>query len=406
MSSRTLVALLALVLAPVLLDLGCGDDDDVCTEVVTGVEVTPDAHEVEVAHTLPLQAAVHGGCGDGLRWYVNGVEGGNATLGTVTQTDPVTYTAPDVIPGAASIAVKAVSREDETQSGSCLVTVVFTTLFVNSVAGIDADGRGMITKPYKSLTYALARADSGHKVYAEEGIYSEANGEEFPLDVYAGVSLVGENWETTMIRRGGVAPTGSIAVRLMGDNASARKFTLVVENPDVYKWNRAVEVFDCAGAWLDSVRCTQQLGYVFIRLERTVDAAVTNCSCAVGGEGGSRGLEMVDGNSGTLVDGCTFGGFMYGAFLQKHCDALFSDCTFENNDTGVRLTAVPADPPDDPNPDFGGGSGSSPGGNVIQNSATCGMTNSTANIIYAKYNTWTNNQVRTCNDGGGDIITD
>ncbi|MBS0394697.1 MAG: hypothetical protein JSR54_08730 [Proteobacteria bacterium] len=54
-------------------------------------------------------------------WQVNGIAGGNATVGTISSTGQ--YTAPAAVPSPATVTVTAVSAADSTKSGSATLTV-------------------------------------------------------------------------------------------------------------------------------------------------------------------------------------------------------------------------------------------------------------------------------------------
>jgi hypothetical protein len=62
------------------------------------------------------------------------------------------------------------------------------------------------------------------------------------------------------------------------------------------------------------------------------------------------------------------------------------------------------------NPDLGGGARGSAGGNTIRNNIECGIYNQTYSVIYAKFNTWTNDPpvagVDYCNTSTGGVIVE
>jgi hypothetical protein len=76
----------------------------------------------------PIFAASISGSGTlmgGVAWSVNGVAGGNATLGTIVASGATfgVYTAPAAIPSPATVAVTVASVADPTKAGSALVTI-------------------------------------------------------------------------------------------------------------------------------------------------------------------------------------------------------------------------------------------------------------------------------------------
>lgn len=71
-------------------------------------------------------------------------------------------------------------------------------IFVDPATGSDSTGNGSATKPYKTLTKAIAvltaskeLSPSGVTIYLSTGDYDAANGERFPIVVPTGVSISG-----------------------------------------------------------------------------------------------------------------------------------------------------------------------------------------------------------------------
>lgn len=62
---------------------------------------------------------------------------------------------------------------------------------VDAVSGLDTNP-GTRASPFKTITKALASATSGHSVYVKPGTYNTTLGETFPLQVPAGVVLLGD----------------------------------------------------------------------------------------------------------------------------------------------------------------------------------------------------------------------
>nr|HEV7954244.1 hypothetical protein [Candidatus Acidoferrales bacterium] len=91
------------------------------------VVVTPSAASVPLSSTQTFSAQVRGSANTNVNWDVNGVVGGNASVGTVTNisgTNTTTYTAPAALPAPPSVTVHAVSAADANAVG--LATVTFT----------------------------------------------------------------------------------------------------------------------------------------------------------------------------------------------------------------------------------------------------------------------------------------
>jgi len=78
---------------------------------------------VEVGRTQQFTASMQGiGSYDrSVTWFVNGVKGGDTTLGTITAAG--VYTAPPSIPSPATVTVKAASKQEATRSATAIATV-------------------------------------------------------------------------------------------------------------------------------------------------------------------------------------------------------------------------------------------------------------------------------------------
>ncbi|MDJ0620209.1 MAG: DUF1565 domain-containing protein [Calothrix sp. MO_192.B10] len=69
-----------------------------------------------------------------------------------------------------------------------------TVIYVNPEIGSDSDGAGTTAQaPYKTISFALSKAQSGTTVQLAPGNYSAETGEQFPLDVKSGITLRGDD---------------------------------------------------------------------------------------------------------------------------------------------------------------------------------------------------------------------
>jgi hypothetical protein len=130
---------------------------------------------------------VSGGETKALDWYVNHILGGDSEHGTITQTNPATYSAPGVIPSAETLMIIAVSREDDTKADTCFFNVTFSVLHVNGVTGNDDTGTGTRVAPLNTIRRGLALAAAGMTVEVAPGTYYEHD-----LDMTRGVVLRSE----------------------------------------------------------------------------------------------------------------------------------------------------------------------------------------------------------------------
>lgn len=91
---------------------------------VVSVTVNPQNTAVETSHTLQFSATVVNTTNTAVTWQVNGVVGGNSTVGTIDANG--LYTAPGAVPSPATVTVTAISVADPTKSNSASVTISLT----------------------------------------------------------------------------------------------------------------------------------------------------------------------------------------------------------------------------------------------------------------------------------------
>jgi hypothetical protein len=139
---KSLLTVLALLLISTL--LGCGGSST--PPAPPSVAVSPATANVQEGGTQQFTASVTNTTSTAVTWQVNGVTGGNSTVGTITSSG--LYTAPDVIPSPASVTISAVLQADTSISGNSIATitaVVFNNSslkgnYVFSLTGIDLNG--------------------------------------------------------------------------------------------------------------------------------------------------------------------------------------------------------------------------------------------------------------------------
>ena len=85
------------------------------------VSVSPASASVRVGRTVSFTATVKGSSNAQVTWQVNGVNGGNSTVGTINSSG--VYTAPQRVPAPATVTIRAVSVADPTKSVTATVTV-------------------------------------------------------------------------------------------------------------------------------------------------------------------------------------------------------------------------------------------------------------------------------------------
>jgi len=97
---------------------------------------------VPAGTTQSFSASVKNTANTVVTWNVNGVGGGNATIGTISGTGM--YTAPAAVPSPATVTVGAVSAADPNESGSTQVTVTAAPPMSSGSGGGSKSGGGAI----------------------------------------------------------------------------------------------------------------------------------------------------------------------------------------------------------------------------------------------------------------------
>jgi serine protease len=124
------------------------------------VTVSPATSSVQTHATLTFTATVANAADTTVTWQVNGVAGGNATVGTISAAG--IYTAPASLPSPATVTISAVSNQDSTRSDVAWVTI---SSVLESVAVPTSSGGGSGTIDTAMLlallAAALARAKQG-----------------------------------------------------------------------------------------------------------------------------------------------------------------------------------------------------------------------------------------------------
>ena len=85
------------------------------------VTLSPSGRTMRCGSTLTLTARVNNTSNQSVIWQVNGIPGGNATVGTISASG--VYTAPLVLPATPSVQITAVSQQDSTAQASVTVNL-------------------------------------------------------------------------------------------------------------------------------------------------------------------------------------------------------------------------------------------------------------------------------------------
>jgi len=146
------------------------------------VSISPSLATLATLATQQFTATVTGTTNTAVTWQVNGVSGGNSTVGVITTTIPGTtgeslYLGPASVPSPASVSVTAISQADPTKSASATVTIQVPsrsglTFFV-STTGND-NNAGTQSAPWRTIQHAANSVHAGDTVQVMGGVYNES----------------------------------------------------------------------------------------------------------------------------------------------------------------------------------------------------------------------------------------
>jgi hypothetical protein len=108
-------------------DSSANDSASVMLSDNVTITVSPPTASVPTGGEQVFTASVAGlgGGASGVAWSVNGIAGGNATVGTIASTGATTalYTAPSIPPNPATVTITATSNADSSKTGSAATTI-------------------------------------------------------------------------------------------------------------------------------------------------------------------------------------------------------------------------------------------------------------------------------------------
>jgi len=96
------------------------------------VTVTPSPASVSLGASQQFVASVTGTLNSNVTWSVNGVQGGNSTIGLVSSSG--LYIAPSILPSPSTVTIQATSAQSSSASGSSSVTLVANATGAPSVS--------------------------------------------------------------------------------------------------------------------------------------------------------------------------------------------------------------------------------------------------------------------------------
>src|SRR5436305_1076821 len=151
---------------------GCGVVSKTQPPIPVNVTISPTSATVATGGTQQFTATVNTS-NTAVTWQVNGVTGGNATVGTISSSG--LYTAPATVQSTTTVTVTAVSQADPTKSASAQVTItpIIGMVFYVSTTGSDSNP-GTLSSPWRTIQHAANSVQAGDAVYVRGGAYNES----------------------------------------------------------------------------------------------------------------------------------------------------------------------------------------------------------------------------------------
>ena len=170
---RAILSAFAVVFVLMLAACGGGGNNPPNNPSVT---VSPATANVQEGSQQQFTATVSGTNDTGVTWQVNGVTGGNTSVGTISATG--LYTAPTVVPNPASVTITAFISDMTTVSGSAIVTITAVTFNNSSLKGnyvLTLSGLDGNANPFYAIG-AITADGNGNIAGGEEDINDTTSG--------------------------------------------------------------------------------------------------------------------------------------------------------------------------------------------------------------------------------------
>lgn len=144
------------------------------------VSITPTSSSLDAGQTLQFAATVSGTTNTGAKWLVNGVQGGNSSVGTISSAG--LYTAPSSLTSNTNMTATAQSIYNPSSSASANILVASSsssgatacTKYV-ATTGSDSTGTGSSGSPWQTIQHAADNASAGDTVCVADGTYSSCS---------------------------------------------------------------------------------------------------------------------------------------------------------------------------------------------------------------------------------------
>ncbi|MDB9537237.1 DUF1565 domain-containing protein [Dolichospermum planctonicum CS-1226] len=269
-----------------------------------------------------------------------------------------------------------------------------TIIYVNSATGQDTAGAGTAAAPYKTITFALSKAQPGTVVQVAPGTYSKDTGEKFPLILNSGVTLQGDETnkgQGILISGGGVytsrtwakqditllANDNTIITGLTFTNPNSRGTAVWVESSNPVIKNSTFTNSNRDGIYLTGNANPQIESNIFLKNGGQGISVTKSAQGSIRGNlFQNTGFGVAIGGSSTpLLEANNITQNKSGLYISETAKPILRKNAIRNNtQDGIVATINAA-------PDLG--TSSSPGGNLIRDNARYDLNNSTKGKITA-----------------------
>ncbi|MFN7790847.1 MAG: DUF1565 domain-containing protein [Pseudanabaena sp.] len=230
-----------------------------------------------------------------------------------------------------AIASPVVAQSQTLTSSSAIAQ---NLIYVNPQTGSDRPEQGSTVAPFKTVTYAMSRAQTGQIIQLAYGTYSSATGEQFPMRLRPNVTLRGNEatkGKGIIILGGGTLRTGSgfpqnVAIAF-GDGSELRGVTVTNPNPRGY------------GLWIENVS-PAIANNTFIDNQQD-GGLITGKSTAIISanqffRNGTSGL-AIEGEASPDIRGNLFQQTTFGMSIRQDAAPQITENTFTQNQNGLLI---------------------------------------------------------------------
>ena len=275
----------------VLVTVGCAGVSMTKTPISVSVTISPISATVAAGGTQQFSAMVQNTSNTAVTWQVNGVTGGNATVGTISSLG--LYTAPGVVPNPATVTVTAVSQADATKSAAAQVTItaVRGIAFYVSTTGSDSNP-GTLSSPWRTIQHAANSVQAGDIVYVRGGVFNESVNVSVSGSAIAGpITFQSYPGETAIVDGTGLVPPTSSTQGLI--NITNQSY-ISIQGFEIRNYQTSSASAIPAGIWVSgSGSNIQMLNNVIHNIVTTSEASGNAFGIAVYGTAAPASLDSV-----------------------------------------------------------------------------------------------------------------